>query len=114
MSLLSSFISDVFTQQMATLSPSLPIFTDATLKLSSVGSTISLKSPSTTGLIQFTGMGAGTTRVKTILDSNDTLLELGGSYSPSGTWTFANDITVNGTPNFDNVLIAIIFSCYIS
>jgi hypothetical protein len=52
-------------------------------------SVTSVKSTSTTGLIQFTGMTAGQTRVKTIRDANDTILELGGSYSPTTTWDFS-------------------------
>ena len=60
------------------------------------GSAGSLISPSTTGLAQLSGMGAGTTRIKTVRDANDTLLELGGSYSPSGAWTFASDATFHG------------------
>ena len=51
------------------------------------GSAGSLKSTSTTGLMTVTGMGAGTTRLKTVSDANDTLLELAGSYTPTGTWT---------------------------
>jgi len=47
----------------------------------------SVKSPNTTGLIRFTGMLAGTTRDKTVRDANDTILELAGSYTPTGTWT---------------------------
>jgi hypothetical protein len=38
-------------------------------------------------------MTAGVTRAKTVRDANDTLLELGGSYTPSGTWTFSNSIS---------------------
>lgn len=58
-----------------------------TLNQSSTGSAGSLKSPSTTGLLTATGMGAGTTRAKTVRDADDTILELGGSYTPTGTWT---------------------------
>ena len=50
----------------------------------------SVKSPSTTGVIQFSGMTAGTTRQKTVRDANDTLLELGGSHTPTGTWSWAS------------------------
>ena len=39
-----------------------------------------------TGLLTFTGLAA-TNRVKTIRDAADTILELGGSYTPTGTWT---------------------------
>ncbi|MGD9679018.1 MAG: beta strand repeat-containing protein, partial [Vulcanibacillus sp.] len=47
----------------------------------------SVKSPSTTGVIRFVGMTTDTIRDKTILDNDDTLLELSGSYTPTGTWT---------------------------
>jgi hypothetical protein len=60
----------------------------------------SVKSPATTGVITVTGPGAGTTRVKTVRDANDTILELGGSYTPTGTWnwtsaTWSNVPTLN-------------------
>lgn len=51
-----------------------------------------------TGLITLTGI-ASTSRIKTVRDAADTLLELGGSYTPTGTWT--NMTFVNpalGTP----------------
>lgn len=54
------------------------------------GSAGSLKSPSTTGVAQLSGMGTGTTRVKTVRDANDTILELGGDYTPTGTWNFTS------------------------
>ncbi len=54
------------------------------------GYAASLKSPATTGVAQLTGMGTGTTRVKTVRDANDTVLELGGSYTPTGTWDFTS------------------------
>lgn len=54
------------------------------------GSAVSLKSPATTGLVHITGMGAGQTRVKTVRDVNDQLLELGGSYTPTGNWNWAS------------------------
>jgi hypothetical protein len=60
-----------------------------TLNQDTTGSALSLKSNATTGLMQIVGPAAASTRVKTIRDANDTLLELGGSYSPTGTWTFA-------------------------
>jgi hypothetical protein len=52
------------------------------------GSAGSLKSTTTTGLMTVTGMGTGTTRAKTVRDANDTFLELGGSYTPTGTWNW--------------------------
>jgi hypothetical protein len=57
-----------------------------TLDQNTTGSAGSVKSPATSGLATITGMGAGTTRVKTVRDANDTVLELGGSYTPTGTW----------------------------
>jgi hypothetical protein len=54
------------------------------------GSSISVKSPSTTGLITFTGMAAGQTRAKTVRDAADTILELDGSYTPTGTWNWGS------------------------
>jgi hypothetical protein len=61
-----------------------------TLNQSTTGSAASVKSPSTTGVTRFTGPTAGTTRDKTVRDANDTLLELGGSYTPTGTWNWAS------------------------
>lgn len=48
----------------------------------------SLKSTATTGKMTITGPAAGTTRAKTVRDANDTVLELGGNYTPSGTWNW--------------------------
>jgi hypothetical protein len=39
-----------------------------------------------TGAVTFTGLS--TTRAKTVRDAADTILELGGSYTPTGTWIF--------------------------
>lgn len=52
--------------------------------------------------VQFTGP-TSSTKVKTLRDAADTILELGGSYTPSGTWT--NMTLVNpalGTPASGN------------
>ena len=71
--------------------PSAGVLTNCTfptLNQSTTGSANSLKSPATTGLMTVTGMGAGQTRAKTVRDANDTILELGGSYTPSGTWNW--------------------------
>jgi hypothetical protein len=57
---------------------------------SSAGSAASLKSPATTGVAEITGPGTGTTRVKTVRDANDTLLESAGSYTPTGTWVWTS------------------------
>ena len=59
-----------------------------TLNQTTTGSAGSLKMTGTTGLMTVTGVGAGTTREKTIRDANDTFLELGGSYTPTGTWNW--------------------------
>ena len=48
---------------------------------------LNLQSNATTGTMRITGPAAESTRIKTIRDADDTLLEAGGSYTPSGTWT---------------------------
>lgn len=58
----------------------------ATLNQNTTGSSGSVKSPATSGVATLTGMGAGTTRAKTVRDADDTILEQGGSYTPTGTW----------------------------
>ena len=51
-----------------------------------------------TGLLTVTGL-ASTNRAKTVRDAADTLLELGGSYTPTGTWTSLTLVTpALGTP----------------
>lgn len=54
------------------------------------GSAGSLKSTATTGLITITGPTAGQTRSKTVRDAADTILELGGSYTPTGNWNWTS------------------------
>jgi hypothetical protein len=49
-----------------------------------------MKSVLTTGKISITGPAAGSTRAKTVRDADDTILELGGSYTPSGTWVWTS------------------------
>jgi hypothetical protein len=44
-----------------------------------------LKDNATTGEFKVTGITASQTRIKTVRDINDTILELGGSYTPTGT-----------------------------
>lgn len=69
-----------------------------TLNQDTTGSAASLSISGQTGLLTFTGL-ASTNRAKTVRDAADTILELGGSYTPSGTWT--NLTLVNpalGTP----------------
>jgi len=48
---------------------------------------LDLQSNATTGTMRITGPAAESTRIKTVRDADDTLLEAGGSYTPSGTWT---------------------------
>ena len=57
-----------------------------TLNQNSTGSAASLSVSGQTGLLTVTGL-ASTNRVKTVRDAADTILELGGSYTPTGTWT---------------------------
>lgn len=49
------------------------------------GSAASLSVSGQTGLITITGI-TSTNRAKTVRDAADTILELGGSYTPTGTW----------------------------
>lgn len=66
------------------------------------GSAASLSISGQTGLLTFTGL-ASTNRVKTVRDAADTILELGGSYTPTGTWTNLTMVTpVLGTPASGN------------
>lgn len=62
------------------------------------GSAASLSISGQTGLLTFTGL-TSTNRAKTVRDAADTILELGGSYTPTGTWTSLTMVTpVLGTP----------------
>lgn len=62
------------------------------------GSAASLSVSGQTGLITLTGI-TSTNRAKTVRDAADTLLELGGSYTPTGTWTSMTLVTpALGTP----------------
>jgi hypothetical protein len=72
------------------------------------GSSNSLKSTATTGVMRITGPATGTTRDKTVRDANDTILELGGSYVPTGNWDFTGQVeytpttlATTGTVNID-------------
>jgi hypothetical protein len=75
---------------------STPTFSAATLSSfptfnqDTTGMAGSLKSPASTGKTTITGPAAGTTRAKTVRDADDTVLELGGSYTPSGTWNWGS------------------------
>jgi hypothetical protein len=69
-----------------------------TLNQNTTGSAASLSVSGQTGLVTVTGL-ASTNRVKTVRDAADTILELGGSYTPTGTWTSLTMVTpVLGTP----------------
>jgi hypothetical protein len=57
-----------------------------TLNQNTTGSAASLSISGQTGLLTFTGL-TSTNRAKTIRDAADTILELGGSYSPTGTFS---------------------------
>lgn len=66
------------------------------------GSAGSLKSPTTTGLGQLSGMGTGTTRVYTVPDADATLLYSGGALGTPASGTVTNltgtaSININGT-----------------
>jgi len=70
-----------------------------TLNQSTSGSAASLSISGQTGLVSFTGL-TSTNRIKTVRDAADTILELGGSYTPTGTWnwtsaTWSNVPTLN-------------------
>lgn len=69
-----------------------------TLNQNTTGSAASLSISGQTGLLTFTGI-TSTNRVKTVRDAADTILELGGSYTPTGTWTSMTLVTpALGTP----------------
>ena len=58
-----------------------------TLNQNTTGSAASLSISGQTGLLTFTGI-TSTNRIKTVRDADDTILELGGSYTPTGTWNW--------------------------
>ena len=69
-----------------------------TLNQNSTGSAASLSVTGQTGLFTVVGL-TSTNRAKTVRDAADTILELGGSYTPTGTWTSLTMVTpVLGTP----------------
>jgi hypothetical protein len=69
-----------------------------TLNQNTSGSAASLSISGQTGLITLTGI-TSTNRAKTVRDAADTILELGGSYTPTGTWTSLTLVTpALGTP----------------
>ena len=62
------------------------------------GSAGSLSISGQTGLMSVTGL-TSTNRIKTVRDAADTILELGGNYTPTGTWTSMTLVTpALGTP----------------
>lgn len=70
-----------------------------TLNQNTSGSAAKLSISGQTGLLTFTGL-ASTNRIKTVGDTADTILELAGSYAPTGTWTNMVLVTPNcGTPS---------------
>jgi hypothetical protein len=69
-----------------------------TLNQNTSGSAASLSVTGQTGLFTIVGL-TSTNRAKTVRDAADTLLELGGSYTPTGTWTSMTFVTpALGTP----------------
>lgn len=73
---------------------------DAITKKHTQNTDVSLKSNATTGVMQITGPAAGTTRVKTIRDANDTIVELGAG----GTFTAAVEAADHGAAATDQVI----------
>ena len=70
-----------------------------TLNQNTTGSASSLSISGQTGLMTVTGLTT-VNRVKTVRDAADTILELGGSYTPTGTWTSMTLVTpALGTPS---------------
>jgi len=59
-----------------------------TLNQSTTGSAASVSISGQTGLLTFTGLTT-VNRAKTVRDAADTILELGGSYTPTGTWNWS-------------------------
>jgi hypothetical protein len=74
-----------------------------TLNQDTTGSAGKISVSGQSGLISFTGI-TSTSRIKTVRDAADTILELGGSYTPTGTWTSLTMVTpVLGTPTSGNL-----------
>jgi hypothetical protein len=69
-----------------------------TLNQNTSGSAASLSISGQSGLMTVTGL-TSSNRAKTVRDAADTILELGGSYTPTGTWTSLTLVTpALGTP----------------
>jgi hypothetical protein len=81
-------LADWFDQSVkAAASPTFVTVTAALVgNATTATSAASLSVSGQTGLLSVTGL-ASTNRIKTVRDATDTILELGGSYTPSGTWT---------------------------
>ena len=60
-----------------------------TLNQNTTGSAASMSISGQTGLLTFTGL-TSTNRAKTVRDAADTILELGGSYTPTATWNWTS------------------------
>lgn len=60
-----------------------------TLNQNTTGSSASLSVSGQTGLMTVTGL-TSVNRTKTVRDAADTILEQGGSYTPTGTWTWTS------------------------
>lgn len=84
--------------------PSIAVAGDfPTLNQATTNSAASLSITGQTGLMTVVGL-TSTSRVKTVRDAADTFLELGGSYTPTGTWTSLTMVTpVLGTPTSGNL-----------
>jgi hypothetical protein len=75
----------------------------AALSNNTSGSAASLSVSGQTGLLTFTGI-TSTSRAKTVRNAADTILELGGSYTPTGSWTSMTLVTpALGTPASGNL-----------
>ncbi len=75
-----------------------------TLNQNTTGSSASLSITGQTGLLTVTGL-TSTNRAKVVRDAADTLLELSGSYTPTGTWTNLQLVNPTlGTPASGNAL----------
>jgi hypothetical protein len=73
-----------------------------TLNQNTTGSAASLSISGQTGLLTFTGI-TSTNREKTVRNAADTILELGGSYTPTGTWNWGT-ATITGISVAGNIL----------
>ena len=65
------------------------ISTTAVANATAAASAAALSISGQTGLLTFTGL-TSTNRVKTVRDAADTILELAGSYTPTGTWNWTS------------------------